>query len=151
MVTGAGSDRKRRTSQAPVRYAPRSLNCHRSYLQICICIRPEKTDTGKPVFFVDQFSSSLEFFWSHDAHRRARFGSCNLATNRARRNPDLRIVADALEFSALARGHEKKLSVSFGKPDRGRNPDTALAERGEADVLPTADGRRNRRGHKVAL
>jgi hypothetical protein len=115
-----------------------SCGCGRD-LNVGVGVAPQERESSQPVFCVDQPADASELFGLHYANCSGEFRAVNFPADGARRNLDLRVVADALDFPQFTIRHEVEFVVVLGKPDGRVYCDAALSEGGEADVALAAD------------
>lgn len=101
---------------------------------------------GKPVLLVQNMTCGEPSVRWKDAGGGGKFGPGDFAANGARRDADLRIVAQALGFAGIAAGHDVELAVAFSEPDGSGDRRSRFAESGEGKVFLAGDGRRD--GHR---
>src|SRR5437867_3756875 len=78
-------------------------------------------------------------------------GSGDFSAHGAGRDANLWMVTDTLVFSRVAAGHDVKLAILFGEPDRSAHGGAILSKASEADVLLPLNLGWNRLGHALIV
>jgi hypothetical protein len=108
-------------------------------LEVRVAVAPQERETGEPVFGFDCLAGAGELFGTQEADGCREFGAGDFSPDGARRDLDVRVVADALALSQFAVGHEAEFVVIFGKPDRRVHRHAIFPEGGETDVTLAMD------------
>ena|SRR5208282_1056493 len=102
-------------------------------------IPPYKWNPRQPVFPVDQLTNAGKIFRRQNAGGGGKFGTSDFSPDGARRDLDLRVIADALVLAQFAVRHDIELVAVFSKPDGRIYSDATFSQGREADVTLSMD------------
>ena len=119
--------------------------------QVRIGSPPYQRNPRHPILAIDGSPRPGVFLRWQNACRGRNLGSRNLASDRAGRDPHLRIIPNSLRLSHIAAGHYVELAAFFSKPHRSGDPRSCLAKRCQRNVILTLKGGRNLTRHETIL
>ena len=123
----------------------------KTQFQIGIRPSPDERDPGHPIFAVDGFPRMIVLFRRQNACLRIKFGASHSSTNRARRDPYLRIVANPFRLAHVAAGHYVEFAAIFSKPHWRGDAGSGLAKCGQRNIFLIVNGGRNLTWHGFYL
>ena len=119
--------------------------------EVAVLLSPQKWHPGKPIFRSDQVLRTLPVFRRQDARSRRKLRSGHFASDRARRDPNLGIIANAFVLTHFAARHDVEFVVSLCEPDRYRYRYAVFSKRRQADVPLLVNFSGNWAGHPFIL
>jgi len=159
MLAATGIERKRRTAHCPcdlctlplyrrAQWRRMSAFCQAplrfyvgldGYLKEDIILAPQKRYPRQPILCSNSVAGMLPIFLRQNARPGGELRTGNLPPNGGRRNLDIWIVSNALEFSGVAASHHVEFFTFLREPYRCVNRSAIFPEGGQTDVVLTVD------------
>ena len=120
-------------------------------IQMAATQSPYPRNPRHPILTVDGLTRPGVFLRRQNACRGRNLCSRHLATDRAGRDPHLRIIPNPFRLSHIAARHYVDLAAFLSKPHRSGDPHSCLAKRCQRNVILTLNGGGNLTRHETIL